>query len=91
MKNLGTCGINCDKCKFKLDGSCGGCFVIKGKPFWGVCEWYACAHSKGFDYCCCCEIFPCDRMKEALIGEGGEKVAMEAINDLKELHKTHAV
>jgi len=85
-KNLGACGIDCNSCKFKLDNSCGGCSAVNGKPFWGECDWYACANSKGFDHCCCCETFPCDRMREALVGEGG---AEEALANLRELHKTH--
>ena len=85
MPLFGTCGINCDTCKFKLDGACAGCAAIKGHPHWGECEWYHCAHEKGIDYCCCCAAFPCKELVEAVTGEG----APEAIDNLRALHLSH--
>ena len=89
MENLGACGINCDTCNFKLDAACKGCSVIQGKPVWGECEWYSCARSKGLTHCCCCNVFPCEAMKEALIKGCGESGANEAINNLIKLHNNH--
>ncbi len=85
MKNLGSCGIDCDSCQHKIENTCEGCYVIKGMPFWGECEWYKCSHEKGFDHCCCCETFPCDKLVEAVCGEG----VSEAIDNLRQLHSTH--
>lgn len=86
MKNLGACGIDCNTCKFKLEGNCGGCNEIKGKPFWGECEWYSCSHGKGHENCGCCKTFPCDKLTEALKNEG----ANQAIDNLKEYVATHS-
>ena len=91
MKNIGTCGENCGGCKYNLDGTCKGCIESQGNPFYSKkqCEMYACAYSKGFLHCCCCDIFPCDDMKKSLIGENGEEGAERCINNLRELHNTH--
>ena len=95
MTNLGACGCNCDICKFHIDNTCGGCSATKGKPFYSkageTCDWYKCAHSKSISHCCCCNVFPCNEMKQALINEGEEAGAAEALNNLKELHKTHVL
>lgn len=85
MKNYGSCGINCESCNHKIDKECKGCKEMKGNPFWGECDWYVCSHEKGFEHCCCCSDFACDRLVEAVCGEG----ATDAINNLKELHKSH--
>lgn len=80
MKNLGACGIDCNECKFKLEGNCGGCDEIKGTPFWGKCELYSCSHEKEHENCGCCNDFPCNKLAEALENEG----AIQAIDNLKE-------
>lgn len=77
--SYGKCGIDCDKCKFKADGTCKGCNEIRGKVFWGDCEWYACCTDKKHDHCGQCEEFPCARLVGALKGEN----AIDAIDNLR--------
>ena len=33
MSNYGSCGIDCDSCRFKTEQNCTGCHVHKGQPF----------------------------------------------------------
>lgn len=72
--NLSSCGIDCGKCKFKIDKKCPGCGALKGKPFWGRCELYTCAESKNLTNCGECKEFPCKMLKEWASGENPERI-----------------
>lgn len=73
--NLSSCGIDCDACKFKIEGNCPGCHALKGKPFWsneGTCDLYACANGKNLHDCGKCGEFPCEMLQEWANNEEGE-------------------
>lgn len=82
--NISSCGINCDKCKFKEEQNCTGCHAHKGQPFWGVCELYACADGKDISHCGKCSEFPCQKLTDAHKREnpdGGGKLCEITIAD----------
>ena len=66
MSNYGSCGIDCDSCRFKTEQNCTGCHVHKGQPFWGTCEIYACAASQVLPHCGKCGDFPCEKLIEKI-------------------------
>ncbi|MDR2890004.1 MAG: DUF3795 domain-containing protein [Alistipes sp.] len=45
-------------------GCKGGCRAVKGHCLWtrGLCATYACAETKGVEYCFECDEFPCSRL-----------------------------
>ncbi|MHB9024217.1 MAG: DUF3795 domain-containing protein [Armatimonadota bacterium] len=83
--NLSICGIDCDVCKYKKESNCPGCHALKGKPFWGECDLYACATGKNLPHCGKCEAFPCEMLKEWASGENPER-----IHNLMELNNREA-
>lgn len=72
--NLSICGIDCDMCKHKTENNCPGCRVLKGKPFWGHCDLYACAGEKDIPHCGKCGEFPCKMLKEWATAENPERI-----------------
>ena len=60
----GKCGTDCNTCKFKEKFNCGGCDKQEGKIFWGECDVYKCATSKGFQHCGECNKLPCKDLTE---------------------------
>jgi hypothetical protein len=61
------CGIVCDDCpwfKGEKTPRCLGCHKVEGKPFWGDCETYRCAESRGVGHCGECGEFPCSGFME---------------------------
>jgi len=72
--NLSSCGIDCDACKFKEEKGCLGCHVLRGKPFWGECDLYACAAEKSLPHCGKCKDFACDMLKEWEAQEGDGRI-----------------
>jgi hypothetical protein len=64
MANISPCGINCGDCdwyKGSKQPSCAGCVAIKGKPFWGTCDTYACVIDHKVEHCGECAEFVCDK------------------------------
>ena len=84
MSNYGSCGIDCDSCRFKTEQNCTGCHVHKGQPFWGTCEIYACAASQVLPHCGKCGDFPCEKLIEAHKGENPDGNGIE-IDNLRKL------
>ena len=68
------CGIDCEKCKFKLSEECKGCRENKGVIFWGECDLYKCLSEKNLDHCAECKNFPCDTLKEWSSSENPERI-----------------
>lgn len=60
----GKCGTDCSTCKFKDKFNCGGCLKQNGKIFWGECDIYQCATSKGLQHCGECKSLPCPKLLE---------------------------
>ena len=60
----GRCGTACNTCQFKEKFNCGGCVEQEGKIFWGECDIYKCATTKGFKHCGECK--SCQYLKSAL-------------------------
>lgn len=61
------CGIVCSDCEWykgEKDTECLGCPEVKGRPFWGECQTYACVEEHGVRHCGLCEEFPCDKFVE---------------------------
>ncbi|GHT55327.1 hypothetical protein FACS1894109_01660 [Spirochaetia bacterium] len=56
MDNISTCGLNCNKCEFKLTNGCKGCRENQGKIFWGECDLYKCCMDKNINSCGKCMI-----------------------------------
>ncbi|MCL2615411.1 MAG: DUF3795 domain-containing protein [Dehalococcoidia bacterium] len=61
---LSPCGIDCAACDYYKD--CGGCYAIKGKPFYikdfgmEVCPMYDCPiNKKNYKSCAECAELPC--------------------------------
>ncbi len=84
MANYSSCGIDCDACKFKTEQNCTGCYVHKGRPFWGICELYDCAASKELLHCGKCNDFPCTKLIEAHKSENPDGDGIE-IENLRKL------
>ena len=64
---MSTCGLDCGSCEWhtgERQPSCAGCTEIKGKPFWGTCPTYSCAHERNSEHCGACIGFPCDKFVE---------------------------
>ena len=58
----GKCGTDCSVCQFKDKFHCSGCHNQNGKIFWGECDIYQCAASKGFQHCGQCKELPCQNL-----------------------------
>lgn len=57
------CGIECNKCNFKIKNQCRGCFNIL-KPFWDEkCPIKNCCEEKNLCFCGECKEFPCKLLK----------------------------
>jgi len=78
----GKCGTDCGTCQFKDRFHCAGCHEQGGEPFWGNCEIYVCAASKGLAHCGMCENLPCDRLIE-FIENGHNPDRMTNLNKWK--------
>ena len=74
MNNFSICGIDCDKCKHKLENGCNGCRSVRGKVFWGECDLYKCCIEKNKNNCGKCGIFPCGKLKEWAANENEERI-----------------
>ncbi len=69
--NTSACGLICDDCQF-FGKQCGGCFAVKGKPFWaseipgaGICQLFDCSiNSKRLNDCGGCVELPCKMFTE---------------------------
>ena len=75
--NLSVCGIDCNICKFKVDGKCKGCHIAasEGKCVWnGRCELYDCATGKSLPHCGLCPGFLCAKLKEWASSENPERI-----------------
>lgn len=46
------------------DSKCYGCRSGKRLPYCGKCRMSACAAERGIDFCCECEEYPCDDLKQ---------------------------
>jgi hypothetical protein len=56
------CGVCCNSCERKENGSCKGCLHMD-KPFWGgVCKVKSCCEEKGLNFCGKCGEFPCEML-----------------------------
>lgn len=60
----GKCGTDCTTCRFKDKFNCDGCVKQGGKIFWGECDIYNCAASKGLEHCGNCKDLPCKELIE---------------------------
>lgn len=58
----GKCGTVCNTCSFKDRFGCKGCEAQQGKIFWGECDVYKCAVSKGCQHCGLCAQLPCQQL-----------------------------
>lgn len=58
-KLAAPCGSYCGECQY-YGKTCLDCRVVKGKPFWGECHFYACTQDKKIEHCGLCADFPCD-------------------------------
>ena len=72
--NLSICGIDCDVCECKTTNNCHGCRALKGTPFWGKCDLYACTIEKNLPHSGKCEEFPCEMLKELASGGNPERI-----------------
>jgi len=53
------CGSYCGECQY-YKKRCAGCGRVKGKPFWGECQFYFCTKKKSIEHCGLCLDFPCE-------------------------------
>lgn len=63
--NISVCGIDCDACKFKLQGKCQTCRIAakNGQCVWGGrCDTHDCATNQGLPHCGKCAKFPCEQL-----------------------------
>lgn len=74
MANYSICGIDCDKCTVGHSNGCLGCKEIKGKVFWGECDFFKCNSQKQQEHCGKCSQFPCDMLKQWASSENPERI-----------------
>ena len=93
---LSPCGIDCETCEFAE--SCGGCFAIKGKPFYlkdfgmEVCPLYDCpVNQKGYKSCAECPDLPCQLFYDWRDPSMSEEAHINSINARVEALKESAL
>ena len=65
MPSYSVCGIDCDACKFNLNGKCTGCrtAAAAGNCVWGGrCDFHDCAVGQNLAHCGKCRQFPCQKL-----------------------------